>query len=47
MRDLAARENADVAISPVKIAEAFCHSQDRSWRTHELQLTPFATKPSY
>ena len=36
-------------INPVKIAEAFyyLHTQDRSCWTHELQLTPFATKPSY
>ena len=33
----------------VKIAEAFyyLHTQDRSCWTHELQLTPFATKPSF
>jgi NAD(P)-dependent dehydrogenase (short-subunit alcohol dehydrogenase family) len=44
-----ARENPDVVINPVKIAEAFyyLHTQDRSCWTHELQLTPFATKPSY
>jgi hypothetical protein len=36
-------------INPVKIAEAFyyLHTQDRSCWTHELQLTPFATKPSF
>jgi hypothetical protein len=36
-------------MNPVKIAEAFyyLHTQDKSWRTHELQLTPFAAKPSY
>jgi NAD(P)-dependent dehydrogenase (short-subunit alcohol dehydrogenase family) len=39
----------DLVINPVKIAEAFyyLHTQDRSCWTHELQLTPFATKPSY
>ena len=44
-----ARENPDVVINPVKIAEAFyyLHTQDRSCWTHELQLTPFSTKPSY
>jgi len=44
-----ARDNPDVVINPVKIAEAFyyLHTQDRSCWTHELQLTPFATKPSY
>ncbi|MBN9086752.1 MAG: SDR family oxidoreductase [Reyranella sp.] len=44
-----ARENPDLVINPVKIAEAFyyLHTQDRSCWTHELQLTPFPTKPSY
>src|SRR5215467_8226423 len=39
----------DLVIDPVKIAEAFyyLHTQDRSCWTHELQLTPFAAKPSY
>jgi NAD(P)-dependent dehydrogenase (short-subunit alcohol dehydrogenase family) len=39
----------DLVINPVKIAEAFwyLHKQDRSCWTHELQLTPFPTKPSY
>ena len=39
----------DIVINPVKIAEAFwyLHTQDRSCWTHELQLTPFPTKPSY
>jgi NAD(P)-dependent dehydrogenase (short-subunit alcohol dehydrogenase family) len=39
----------DLVIDPVKIAEAFwyLHTQDRSCWTHELQLTPFPTKPSY
>ena len=39
----------DLIISPVKIAEAYwyLHTQDRSCWTHELQLTPFAAKPSY
>ena len=34
---------------PVKIAEAFyyLHTQDRSCWTHELQLTPYSTKPTY
>jgi NAD(P)-dependent dehydrogenase (short-subunit alcohol dehydrogenase family) len=43
------RQNRDLAIDPVKIAEAFfyLHAQDRSCWTHELQLTPFATRPSY
>jgi NAD(P)-dependent dehydrogenase (short-subunit alcohol dehydrogenase family) len=39
----------DLIINPVKIAEAYwyLHTQDRSCWTHELQLTPFPTKPSY
>lgn len=42
------RQNADLVMNPVKIAEAFyyLHTQDRSCWTHELQLTPFSTKPS-
>lgn len=43
------KQNPDLAINPVKIADAFyyLHTQDRSCWTHELQLTPFSTKPSY
>jgi len=39
----------DHIINPAKIAEAFyyLHTQDPSCWTHELQLTPFPTKPSY
>ncbi|HXT79586.1 MAG TPA: SDR family oxidoreductase [Acetobacteraceae bacterium] len=39
----------ELIINPVKIAEAFyyLHMQDRSCWTHELQLTPFVTKPSH
>jgi NAD(P)-dependent dehydrogenase (short-subunit alcohol dehydrogenase family) len=39
----------DLIINPMKIAEAFyyLHTQDRSCWTHEIQLTPFSTKPSY
>ena len=39
----------DLIINPEKIAEAYwyLHTQDRSCWTHELQLTPFAAKPSY
>lgn len=39
----------ELVINPVKIAEAFyyLHTQDRSCWTHELQLTPFSTKPSH
>ena len=44
-----ARQNPDRVMNPVKIAEAFwyLHTQDRSVWTHELQLTPFSTMPSY
>ncbi len=44
-----ARQQPDIVMNPVKIAEAFyyLHTQDRSCWTHELQLTPFSTKPSY
>jgi NAD(P)-dependent dehydrogenase (short-subunit alcohol dehydrogenase family) len=43
-----AQQHPEVVMNPVKIAEAFyyLHTQDRSCWTHELQLTPFATKPS-
>jgi hypothetical protein len=42
-------QNPALIINPVKIAEAFyyLHTQDRSCWTHEIQLTPFPTKPSY
>ena len=44
-----AQKNPEIVMNPVKIAEAFyyLHSQDKSCWTHELQLTPFATKPSF
>jgi NAD(P)-dependent dehydrogenase (short-subunit alcohol dehydrogenase family) len=44
-----ARQSPEIVMDPVKIAEAFyyLHTQDRSCWTHELQLTPFATKPSF
>jgi NAD(P)-dependent dehydrogenase (short-subunit alcohol dehydrogenase family) len=44
-----AQKNPDMIMNPMKIAEAFyyLHTQDRSCWTHELQLTPFPTKPSY
>lgn len=43
------RQNPDLVMNPVKIAEAFhyLYTQDRSCWTHELQLTPFSTRPSY
>ena len=39
----------EMIMNPVKIAEAFyyLHNQDRSCWTHELQLTPYVTPPSY
>ncbi|MGB5759523.1 MAG: SDR family oxidoreductase [Acidimicrobiales bacterium] len=42
-------ERPEVVMNPEKIADAFyyLHTQDRSVWTHELQLTPFATKPSF
>ena len=44
-----AEKNPEVVMNPVKIAEAFyyLHTQDRSAWTHELQLTPYSTKPGY
>ena len=44
-----AREHPEIVMNPVKIAEAFyyLHTQERSCWTHELQLTPFSTKPSF
>ena len=43
-----AQQHPEVVMNPMKIAEAFyyLHTQDRSCWTHELQLTPFSTKPS-
>ena len=42
------QEQPELLINPVKIAEAFyyLHTQDKSCWTHELQLTPYSTKPS-
>jgi hypothetical protein len=44
-----AQNRPELVINPVKIAEAFyyLHTQDRSCWTHELQLTPYPTKPSH
>jgi NAD(P)-dependent dehydrogenase (short-subunit alcohol dehydrogenase family) len=44
-----AQKQPELIMNPVKIAEAFyyLHTQDRSCWTHELQLTPFSTKPSF
>ena len=44
-----AQKRPEIVMDPVAIADAFyyLHTQDRSCWTHELQLTPFSTKPSY
>jgi NAD(P)-dependent dehydrogenase (short-subunit alcohol dehydrogenase family) len=44
-----AQKQPEIVMNPVKIAEAFwyLHTQDRSCWTHELQLTPSSTKPSF
>jgi NAD(P)-dependent dehydrogenase (short-subunit alcohol dehydrogenase family) len=44
-----ARERPDVVMDPVEIADAFfyLHRQHRSVWTHELQLTPHVTRPSF
>jgi NAD(P)-dependent dehydrogenase (short-subunit alcohol dehydrogenase family) len=44
-----AQKRPEIVMNPVKIAEAFyyLHTQDRSCWTHELQLTPFPSKPSF
>jgi NAD(P)-dependent dehydrogenase (short-subunit alcohol dehydrogenase family) len=44
-----AQKQPEIVMNPLKIAEAFyyLHTQDRSCWTHELQLTPFSTKPSF
>ena len=44
-----AQRRPELIMDPVKIADAFyyLHTQDRSCWTHELQLTPFSTKPSF
>ncbi|MDA0733451.1 MAG: SDR family oxidoreductase [Chloroflexi bacterium] len=44
-----AQQHPELVINPVKIADAFyyLHTQDKSCWTHELQLTPYPSKPSY
>ena len=44
-----AQQHPESLINPVKIAEAFyyLHTQDKSCWTHELQLTPYVSKPSF
>ena len=43
------KKRPDIVMNPASIADAFyyLHSQDKSCWTHELQLTPFPTKPSF
>jgi NAD(P)-dependent dehydrogenase (short-subunit alcohol dehydrogenase family) len=45
----AAQTNPDLLIDPARIADAFyyLHTQHRSCWTHEIQLTPSVSKPSY
>ena len=43
------QQHPELLINPIKIAEAFyyLHTQDKSCWTHELQLTPYAARPSF
>ncbi len=44
-----AQQRPEIVMNPAAIADAFyyLHTQDRSCWTHELQLTPYSTTPSY
>jgi len=44
-----AKKKPEIIMNPEKIADAFyyLHTQDKSCWTHELQLTPYPTKPSF
>jgi len=44
-----AQQRPEMIMNPERIAEAFyyLHTQDRSVWTHELQLTPHVTRPSF
>ena len=44
-----AQQRPDAVMDPAQIADAFyyLHAQDRTVWTHELQLTPHVTKPSF
>jgi NAD(P)-dependent dehydrogenase (short-subunit alcohol dehydrogenase family) len=44
-----AKKRPEIIMNPAAIADAFyyLHSQDRSCWTHELQLTPYSTNPSF
>ena len=43
------QKRPDIVMNPAAIADAFyyLHCQDRSCWTHEIQLTPYVTKPSF
>lgn len=44
-----AEQRPEIVMNPAAIADAFfyLHTQDRSCWTHELQLTPYSTNPSF
>ena len=44
-----AQKRPEVIMNPANIADAFfyLHTQDRSCWSHELQLGPHVTKPSF
>lgn len=44
-----AKKRPEIIMNPAAIADAFfyLHQQDKSCWTHELQLTPYPTKPSF
>jgi NAD(P)-dependent dehydrogenase (short-subunit alcohol dehydrogenase family) len=44
-----AQKKPEIIMNPEKIADAFyyLHTQDKSCWSHELQLTPYPTKPSF
>jgi NAD(P)-dependent dehydrogenase (short-subunit alcohol dehydrogenase family) len=44
-----ARKRPEIIMNPAAIADAFyyLHTQDKSCWTHELQLTPYPTNPSF
>jgi len=44
-----AQKHPEIVMNPAAIADAFyyLHSQDKSCWTHELQLTPYPTNPSF
>ncbi|HEY5679805.1 MAG TPA: SDR family oxidoreductase [Pseudomonadales bacterium] len=44
-----AQQRPEIIMNPAAIADAYyyLHTQDRSCWTHELQLTPHSTKPSF